>query len=53
MSIKRCYNCMHNEYCYACSIAFPERAESCAAYNAPEKKDCIDKYILRKQLGGK
>lgn len=54
MSINdRCYNCMHREYCYARSIAFPERAETCTAYNNIHKRNVVDRNNVKKEWEGK
>ena len=49
MPKQRCYECVHNTYCYACSRSFPERAETCAAFNNMFMKDVIDRDSAKRQ----
>lgn len=49
MSKQSCYDCIHKDYCYAYSIIYNERAESCIAYNEPSAKYIVDRSNVRKQ----
>ena len=38
--MKSCEKCCHRPYCYA-NTGWFERAETCSAYNDPDKKDIV------------
>ena len=53
MEKKRCYECMHKDYCYAYSSTYGDRAESCIAYNVPEAKYIVDRSEVKRSWEGK
>ena len=47
--IKSCRSCCNNKNCYAYSPYYPERAETCAAFNNMFMTDVIDRDSVKKQ----